>query len=80
MVAPSPILVGRRFYPRSTERGYFFERPLNALLRRTDEPAGSMAGLRYVEDQDDGPVGIAFMVVLALGHDERLLFAGRAEK
>jgi hypothetical protein len=36
--------------------------------------------LRHVEDQDDGPVGVAFVMILALRDDERLLLAGRSEK
>src|SRR5471030_638521 len=39
-----------------------------------------MSLVRYVEDQDDGPVGVAVMMVLTLGNDKRLLFAVRAEK
>ncbi len=40
-----------------------------------------MRGLRHnVEDQNDRPVGLAIVMILTLGDDERLLLAVRAEK
>jgi len=35
--------------------------------------------VRYIEDQNDGPVGAAVMMERTLGHDKRLVFAVRAE-
>jgi hypothetical protein len=44
------------------------------------ESGALVRGLRNVEDQDDRPVRVAFVMVLPLRDDKRLLLASRAEE
>jgi hypothetical protein len=53
----------------------------NSLGRGTEGSGRrSVTYLRNVENQNDGPIGIALVMVLAFRHDERLLFASGAEE